>query len=160
MLKITVDETITPFFEEFGKKVLPFTIPSKIGNILVWDIQDRFRRQVDIEEKPWEPLSGATIERRKKLGRFSTKILEDTRQMLTSLHVIHNMPPFQTAVAMSKFDYKFNINVPKLQDAGGTGKILEPDGTITTITVPARPFMGASMDALEEIEAIPGEMYP
>lgn len=158
MLKIeVVQDTITLFLKEFQTEILPEVIPDTIGHILLADIQDHFQKQESPEGEPWEPLSPITIEKRRKQSDVP---LQDTGQMLGSIHVVSGMPQYQTAVAMSKYDHHFGVNVPELQHEGGTGYILEPDGTVTTIEVPARPFMGASESALREIEAIPGEMFP
>jgi len=144
--------TATDVLQAFKKEVTGIELNRSIANIMFADISDHFRDETDSAGKKWPPLAKITIEKRRKGGGSgSAKPLRDTGQMFMSLNT-EQTNDMEAVVSANKYDAYFGINVAELQNDGGRGKILEADGSVTDIYVPAREFMWISGGAIKEIE--------
>jgi phage gpG-like protein len=150
LVKNTAKDVIHAFEDAITGKELNLSI----ANIMLRDISDHFRDEKDSSSMRWPPLSQITIEKRRKgPGSGSPKPLIDTGQLFQSLNTEQTNDK-EAVVSANKYDAYFGINVAELQNEGGRGKILEEDGTVTEIEVPAREFMWISDEARKEIEAL------
>lgn len=152
MIKITKN-TIDDALHIFEDMITGIDLNRSIANIAMRDVDDHFRDEIDSQGRKWPPLSLATVARRRNKGNDKIKPLQDTEQMLLSLNT-NQTTKKEAIVALNKYDAFFGINVAKLQNEGGRGKILEEDGSVTEIYVPAREFMWLSDLAIKEINAL------
>jgi len=150
LVKNTAEDVIKAFQEE----ITGIELNLSIANVMFRDVSDHFRDEMDSSGSKWPPLARVTIEKRRKgTGSGSPKPLQDTRQMLLSLNTEQTTTK-EAAVSVNKYDAYFGKNAAELQNDGGKGKILEENGTVTEIDVPAREFMWVSDGAIKEIEEL------
>jgi phage gpG-like protein len=147
-----VKDTISPMLDKLELTMGGMRMNTRISNIMLRDTQRHFIDEMG-PDGPWPPLAEITIRNRRKM---SDTPLRDTNQLFQSAHITPT--DSEAAVTWSKYDYDFGINVAKLQNNGGIGKIRNPDGSVTTIRVPRREFAWLSRFAIREIEALPVEV--
>jgi phage gpG-like protein len=150
MIKIQKN-TIDDALHVFEDIITGIELNREIADIALGDILNHFRDEKDSSGMSWPPLAKITIEKRRKgRGSGSPKPLQDTGQLIQSGNIDQTTNK-NAIVAFNKYDAYFGINVAELQNDGGKGKILEEDGTIIDIDVPAREFAWISDEAIEEI---------
>lgn len=147
----TAKDVIRAFTESLTDKI---DLNRSIANIMLGDISDHFRDEIDSQGMRWPPLAQITIEKRRKgPGSGSPKPLLDTGQLFQSLNTGETNAK-EAVVSANKYDAYFGINVAQLQNDGGRGKILEENGRVKDIDVPAREFMHVSKYAMGQIEEL------
>lgn len=153
MIKITKN-TIGKALLNFKSIITGIELNKSVANVAMGDIIKHFRNEQDPDGKKWPALAEVTKERRRHgKGSASLKMLQDTGQLLQSINISQTTAS-AAVVSLNKYDAYFGINVAQLQNDGGKGKILEEDGSVTEINVPAREFMGISDLGKMEIEAL------
>ena len=92
--------------------------------------EEAFAQEQSPEGIPWQPLSQATLARRKKAGKPSAKLLQQDRHLLNSI----------------------TADWDKTAAVAGTNKTKQGSFPIPWGDVPARPFLGVSATDAKEIE--------
>lgn len=64
------------------------TLKDKVPPLLLRRTKDRFNRQVDPNERPWQELADSTLERRRRGGNFRRKILHQTERLKRGIALI------------------------------------------------------------------------
>lgn len=64
------------------------TLGNKVPALLLRRHKDRFNRQVDPDERPWQELADSTLERRRRGGSARRKILHDTERLKRGIALI------------------------------------------------------------------------
>lgn len=152
MMKIrknTIGKALQNTLDEFNG----ISMYSSIANIGLADVLKHFDEQKDSSGNRWRELSDITKRRRRQgKGSGDPIPLQDTKQMIQSGN-IDATTVGNAIVSFIKWDSYFNVNVPQLQNDGGTGYYLnEETGDIEgPFEVPPREFMYLSRNAINDI---------
>ena len=122
-----------------------------IATFLADRSEEAFAQEQSPEGIPWQPLSQATLARRKKAGKPSAKLLQQDRHLLNSITADWDKT---AAVAGTNVIYATTHQFGAKQGQFGQGNYTTRQGSfpIPWGDVPARPFLGVSATDAKEIE--------
>lgn len=180
-LQVTIDDReVTALFSNLLARLGnlgPFM--EEVGQIVVDDVAVNFQGRHDPEGVPWKPVSAAWAARKKLLGKSPENILILSRMMMSSIHytaksdsvTVGTNEPKAATHQFGAPKGSFGTFRRKSRGTGTRGQSWRggrlpselrraswvPDrGNIVALpwgTIPARPFLGISRDAREEILA-------
>lgn len=134
-IEITVEsQALTDLLQRLAQRTGDLSpLMGSIANDMLDEVEENFEQQ---GRPKWKPLAESTIERREKLGYWPGKILQMRGELAAAVQTFSSANEAGVSVA------KTYAAIHQFGGQAGRGK---------KTTIPARPFLGLSEEALKGI---------